>query len=125
MDYHQVAQTTYSEPHPSGGRIVGECPKYSSTEHDAVCCDRDQKLRAWKPRKEGETRQKQWGCQKPVDITEPEHLAEVVLVRVDAMFVGMFNCLVFPGYAFSCGKGEIGYEGDGGYKGDEGVEDAF
>lgn len=41
------------------------------------------------------------------------------------MFVGMLNCLVFPGYAFSCGKGEIGYEGDGGYKGDEGVEDAF
>jgi hypothetical protein len=104
--------------------IMCECSRKSGGEHDQICGNGDEEVCAIESAEEGDVDQDERSGYNPVEVSDPEDLAQVFLVRVWDVFVGMVDDGVFVGYAFAGGHGEVREEGDCCDEGCEGVQEA-
>lgn len=102
-----------------------ERAKDTAYEHEQVREDGDDQVCAVQTRQERQVDQDQRGRQHPVNVADPVHLAEDVLVRVRDVTVGFVQADVVVGDAVAGGHGEVGDEGDGGHQCRQRVEHAF
>lgn len=105
--------------------MTGKGAEDPAGQHDPLSRDGNQQIRARETGYQGEVGEEEGCGQGPVEVAQPEDLAEVLVAGVGDMFVGVFDVGVFVGYALAGCEGEVGYEGDGCDEGAEDVEGSF
>lgn len=91
-------------------------------EHDQVRRDGHEEVGTVHASHQGQIDDDERVRQRPVDVASPEHLPEVLLLRVGDMAVGFMRAGVLPGDAIPCGHGQVSEEGDGRDQGSQDVE---
>lgn len=123
VQHNQIPHTRQRQPSPSGPSMSRKGPQNSGRKHNIVSSDRAQEISTRETGDQREVDEQQGRAKGPVDIPEPEDLAEGVGMGVWDVFVDFCNVVFFEGHALTRGQSEVGYEGDGCDQGTGGVED--
>lgn len=87
--------------------VVREGSRQSGSEHDQIRGNGDDEVCAAQATEKGNVDQDQGRGDDPVQIADPEYLAEIFLVGIWDVFVGVVHDRVFVGYAFAGSHGEV------------------
>lgn len=101
MQHSQVRRTSQNQPPPSRPRVASEGAEDPTSEHDILRRDTDQQVCAGQTGDEGEVYEEEGRGEGPVDVAQPEDLAEVFVADVGNVFVLVSDVCVFVGYALA------------------------
>lgn len=114
VQHHQVGDTRQNQPRPPGRGMSRKGSQDPGGEHAPRSRDRSHEVRTGETRDEGEVSQEEGSCESPVDVAQPEDLAEVVIVSVRDMLVALGDVGLLPGDTLAGCESQIAEERDGG-----------